>query len=179
MTRLRPSVLVGLLVMWAAAGCGGHPAAPQTPAPTPTPMPAPTPEPAPAEIYGCGLPRGKGSGRDCPRLNSDFHAEVEAAIEKVILEHPDYFDFRRARGGPWSFRVRNPAAYNFDVVENLRRMGFCAFDDGHEIAVKNDNSFSEQHQILSSDSFIIRGRPSYRATCFPAWDAIPPAGDDS
>ena len=174
-------MLVGLLVMCAAAGCGGHPAAPQTPAPTPTPLPAPapTPEPTPAEIYGCGLPRGKGLGRSCPRLNPSFHAEVEAAIERVIEEHPDYFDFRRARGGPWSFRVRNPAAYNFDVVENLRKMGFCALDDGKEIAVKNDNSFSDQYQILSSDSFIIRGRPSYRATCFPAWDAIPPAGDES
>jgi hypothetical protein len=40
-------------------------------------------------------------------------------------------------------------------------------------------SFSDQYQIVSSDNFIIRGRPSYRATCIPAWDAIPPAGDDS
>ncbi|HEY2941245.1 MAG TPA: hypothetical protein VGN09_02315 [Vicinamibacteria bacterium] len=176
----RRAVLLGLIVAGTlgAGGCGSRPTAP-APAPTPTPAPAPTPEPTPAEVYGCGLPRGQGRGWHCPRLNPTFDAEVEAAIEKVIAEHPDYFDFRRARGGPWSFRVRNREAYNFDVVENLRRMGFCALDDGKEIAVKNDNSFSDQYEIISSDNFIIRGRPSYRATCIPAWDAIPPAGDDS
>jgi hypothetical protein len=165
MSGLRPTALVGLLSLWAAGGCGGQP--------------VPSAPPPPTEVYGCGLPRGKGLGRGCPRLNHSFAGEVDAAIERVIEEHPDYFDFRRARGSPRSFRVRNPAAYNVDVVDNLRKMGLCALDDGKEIAVKNDNSFSDQYQILSSDVFIIRGLASYRATCFPAWDAIPPAGDDS
>jgi hypothetical protein len=35
---------------------------------------------------------------------------VDTAIQRVIDEHPDYFDFRRARGSPSSFRVRNQAA---------------------------------------------------------------------
>jgi hypothetical protein len=179
MSGLRPPILIGLLALATGGGCSGHPATPEPPAPTPTAAPAPTPQPAPAEVYGCGLPRGQGRGWSCPRLNPSFDVEVETAIQKVIEEHPDYFDFRRARGGPWSFRVRNREAYNFDVVENLRKMGFCALDDGKEIAVKNENSFSDQYQIVSSDNFIIRGRPSYRATCIPAWDAIPPAGDDS
>jgi hypothetical protein len=179
MARLRTAMLAGVLVAGGMGGCGDRPTTPETPAATPTPVPAPTPEPTPAQVYGCGLPRGKGLGTSCPRLNPSFDAEVEAAIEKVIEEHPTYFDFRRARGGPSSFRVRDRVGYNFEVVENLRRMGFCAYDDRQEIAVKNDNSFSDQYQIVSSDSFVIRGRPSYRATCFPAWDAIPPAGDDS
>jgi hypothetical protein len=179
MSGLRPPLLIGLLALATGGGCSGHPATPEPPAPTPTAEPAPTPQPTPAEVYGCGLPRGQGRGWGCPRRNPSFDVEVETAIQKVIEEHPDYFDFRRARGGPWSFRVRNREAYNFDVVENLRKMGFCALDDGKEIAVKNENAFSDQYQIVSSDNFIIRGRPSYRATCIPAWDAIPPAGDHS
>jgi hypothetical protein len=104
---------------------------------------------------------------------------VDAAIQRVIDQHLDYFDFRCARGSPGSFHVRAHGPYTFEVVENLRAMGLCALDDGKEIAVKNDNSFSDQYQVLSSDSFIIRGLASYRATCIPAWDAIPPAEDDS
>jgi hypothetical protein len=170
-------VLIGLLVLVTAGGCGGHPT---TPTPVPTPTPTPVVPPPPVEIYGCGLPRGKGLGRSCPRLNPAFDGEVDTAIQRVIDEHPDYFDFRRARGSPGSFRVRNGSAYTYDVVDNLRKMGLCALDDsGKEIAVKNDNSFSDQYQILSSEGFIVRGLASYRATCFPAWDAIPPAGDDS
>jgi len=100
-------------------------------------------------------------------------AELEAAIEQVIEDYPWFFDFRRARGGPTSYRVRNPAGYNREVVETLRRAGFCALDDGQEIGIKTTNDFSDHYQILSSDEFVIRGLPSYRSTCFPAWDAIP------
>jgi hypothetical protein len=53
-----------------------------------------------------------------------------------------------------------------------------ALDDGQEIGVKTSNDFSDHFQILSSDLFVIRGLPSYRSTCFPAWDAIPPHGDE-
>ena len=44
--------------------------------------------------------------------------------------------------------------------------------------MKTTNDFSDHFQILSSDLFVIRGLPSYRSTCFPAWDAIPPHGDE-
>jgi hypothetical protein len=154
--------------------CGG----PAPTAPEEAPAPPPTPEPSPTPIYGCGLPRGTGLGRNCPRVGSTFHGEVEAAIQYVVDVYPFFFDFRRARGGPTSYRVRNPAGYNREVVERLRRQGFCALDDGKEIGVKTSNNFSDHFQILSSDLFVIRGLPSYRSTCFPAWDAIPPHGDE-
>ena len=161
------AVIFALAALAAACG-GGAPAAPDAP-----PSAIPTPEPAPTPVYGCGLPRGTGIGRNCPRLRASYAAELEAAIEKVIEEHPWFFDFRRARGGPTSYRVRNPAGYNREVVENLRRAGFCALDDGQEIGIKTTNDFSDHYQILSSDLFVIRGLPSNRSTCFPAWDAIP------
>ena len=158
---------LGMLALGPACG------SPVPSAPAPPPAAEPTPEPAPTPVYGCGLPRGTGIGRDCPRLRATYAAELEAAIEQVIEEYPWFFDFRRARGGPTSYRVKNPAGYNREVVETLRRAGFCALDDGKEIGIKTSNDFSDHYQILSSDEFVIRGLPSYRSTCFPAWDAIP------
>ena len=161
--------LAVLAAVMTSGACGN----PTSVTPQAPPTPEPTPEPAPTPIYGCGLPRGTGIGRNCPRLHATYAAELESAIEQVVEEYPWFFDFRRARGGPTSYRVRNPAGYNREVVETLRRRGFCALDDGQEIGIKTTNDFSDHYQILSSDLFIIRGLPSYRSTCFPAWDAIP------
>jgi len=163
------SLFAALALIALGPGCGSSGPS----APGPPPAAEPTPEPAPTPVYGCGLPRGTGIGRDCPRLRATYAAELEAAIEQVVEEYPWFFDFRRARGGPTSYRVRNPAGYNREVVETLRRAGFCALDDGQEIGIKTTNDFSDHYQILSSDEFVIRGLPSYRSTCFPAWDAIP------
>ena len=167
--RVRPVPLAVLAAVLTFGACGSPtPSAPQA-----EPVVAPTPEPEPTPVYGCGLPRGTGIGRNCPRLQATYAAELEAAIEQVVEDYPWFFDFRRARGGPTSYRVRNPAGYNREVVETLRRAGFCALDDGQEIGIKTTNDFSDHYQILSSDLFVIRGLPSYRSTCFPAWDAIP------
>jgi len=128
------------------------------------PTPAP-PEP-PVEVYGCGLPRGTGLGRDCGRESPQFMDAINAAIDKTIAEHPELFRDLLRTGGP----------YMDEVVENLRRGGFCALNDGEEIAIKNSNDFNEQYDILSAQGHVLR---AYMVTCRPAWDAIPPAGDDS
>jgi hypothetical protein len=157
-----------------AAGCNR---ALPTAAPTPAPTPVPTPEPAPTPvvIYGCGLVRGTGDGHNCPREAPSFQAELDAAIDKVIAEHPDWFDLRRQRG-TGLYPVRNVPAYVDEVVENLRKAGLCALNDGEEIAVKRSNRFNDQFDIITSDAFV---RRSYRTTCYPAWHVIPPAGDNS
>jgi hypothetical protein len=174
-----PSALaVGVLGL-ALSGITGGGCSRRTPtAPQAEPAPVPTPEPTPTPVYGCGLPRGIGLGRNCPRLRATYADQIEAAIQKVVEEHPWFFDFRRARGTPESYRVRDPVGYNHEVIENLRRAGYCALDDGQEVGVKDSNDFSDHYQILSSDRFVIRGLPAYRSTCIPAWDAIPPHGDE-
>ena len=44
------------------------------------------------------------------------------------------------------------------------------------IYLKHPLMESEQYDILSSGGNVLR---AYMATCRPAWDAIPPAGDNS
>ena len=48
-------------------------------------------------------------------------------------------------------------------------MGYCAFYDGEELAIKNTNDFSEQYDISTSQGYVRQGDGSYRATCWPAW----------
>jgi len=131
---------------------------------TPVPVAPATPA-APVVVYGCGLPRGTGLGRDCGREDPQFMDAINGAIDKTIDEHPEIF-----AGGI------DVGAYVTEVVENLRRARFCALNDGEEIAIKNSNDFSEQYDIISSGGNVLR---AYMATCRPAWDAIPPAGDNS
>lgn len=134
---------------------------------TPPTAPAPPATPAPpVEIYGCGLPRGTGNGRSCGRESPEFMEAINGAIDKAIDEHPELFRDLHQTGGE----------YMDEVVENLRRAGFCALNDGEEIAIKNNNDFSEQYDILSAGGHVLR---AYMVTCRPAWDAIPPAGDGS
>jgi hypothetical protein len=144
--------------------------APQAAAPTPAPPSAATPA-----VFGCGLPRGAGNGHNCPRQAPTFQREIDAAIDKVIADFPEFFDFSRGHGAGLPAVVNVPQ-YVDEVVYNLRVMGLCALNDGEEIAVKNSNDFNDQFDIITSDAFV---RRSYRTTCYPAWNAIPPAGDDS
>jgi hypothetical protein len=134
-----------------------------------------TPAPTPAPIYGCGLPRGAGNGTGCPRESPTFQRELEIAIDRVIEEHPDWFDLRRPRA-TGLYPVRNVPDYVEAVVDNLRKQGLCALNDGEEIAIKNSNAFNDQFDIITADAFI---RRSYRTTCYPAWHVIPPAGNNS
>jgi hypothetical protein len=118
-------------------------------------------------VFGCGLPRGAGNGIGCGFENTVFFGQVRAAIDRTRREHPEWFD------GDIAVEV---GRYVDETVDNLRREGFCALNDGEEVAVKNSNDFSEQYDIISSRGAVIQ---IYTATCRPAWDAIPPAGNDS
>ena len=132
----------------------------------PTPPLAQTPEPA-AEVYGCGLPRGTGLGYDCHKETPQHLAAINTAIDRTEQERPDLF----------RDLLRNGGAYMDEVVENLRKAGYCALNDkNQEIAVKNSNDFSEQYDILSAGGHVLR---AYMVTCRPAWDAIPPHDDRS
>jgi hypothetical protein len=141
-----------------------------TPAAAPTPAPgAPTPTPAPPSGQTCGLGRGNGSGSGCPLERARFQEAVERAIDNVIRNNPSLFDKSKDRcvqGCPF---VRDTDGYWDAVTNEIRRLGYCATNDGEELAVKNSNSFNDQYDIINSEGFVRRGAGSYRATCYPAW----------
>jgi hypothetical protein len=131
---------------------------------------APAPPAAPVAAKGCGLPRGTGSGEGCPREQPSFLPQVEAALDRVVREHPDYFDLARARGCPNCYLVLQPKAYLRALVSALEDERLCATDeDGEELAVKNTNAWNDQYDVLTGEFFIRRQGGSYRATCYPAW----------
>src|SRR5258705_8969854 len=151
---------------------------PPEPSPSPTPPPAavatPTPAPAPTPVnarVACGVGAGSGDGLEhsCPRSGENFLAQVNSAINRVVTKSPQIFDLDNARGDG-GYYVKNVNQYFNQVVQELGNAGLCAVvDGGGEIAVKNNNKFSDQYHILISSGHIRRGETSYRATCTPAW----------
>ncbi len=152
-------------------------AAPTTPGNSPFPAPAPaatpTPEaPAPPPSSGggsggCGLP-SQSPKYSCQRTGGAFLDDVMIAIKRVISTQPSLFD-KKDFTCDICFRIRNHDAYTEAVVAEVKKMGYCAFYDGEELAIKNSNDFSEQYDISTSAGYVRQGDGSYRATCWPAW----------
>ena len=75
-------------------------------------------------------------------------------------------DSRCPQGCP---RVLNTDGYWAAVTSEIQRLGYCATNDGEELAVKDTNAWNDQYDIISGDGYIRRGTGSYRSTCYPAW----------
>ena len=152
--------------------CGGsNPVTPPPPSPTPTapPVTAPPVTQPPNPLTACGVGKGPGSGDDCPRTSPSFLSEVDAAINRTVAKHPEFFDLNDQRGRE-GYLVVNSDDYYRHVVAELGAVGLCArIDGGQEIAVKSDNNSNDQYHIMLSSRHIRRGDSSYRATCYPAW----------
>jgi hypothetical protein len=135
------------------------------PAAFPTPS-APPPQRAP----GCSLNLPPSRDVGCGRENPAFLPLVDAAIQKVADEHPEILDKNQVSGGQGWYKILNPEAYFREVVNNLQARGVCAWYDGEELAVKNENESSDQYDILAGEwpGYTRRGEGSYRTTCYPA-----------
>jgi hypothetical protein len=123
--------------------------------------------PLPPSPEGCNLPPSREVA--CSRQESgQFFGQVEGAVNQVMEERPDLFDFTdyATGNGP---RILDLAAYHQAVVDVLTPQGFCAKDDrGEEIAIKNENGFSEQYDVQFADEYVRIGQGIYRSTCHPA-----------
>jgi hypothetical protein len=144
------------------------------PTPTPTPAaPAPSqpsaPTPTPPSSNSCGMPPGTGSGNDCPYERASFQDIVEQAIDNAIRNNPSLFDMRDDKCPQGCPRVLNRDAYWSAVTREVQRLGYCATNDGEELAVKNSNAFNDQYAVVNSFGYVRRGFGSYRSTCYPAW----------
>jgi hypothetical protein len=169
---LRPSVLAAALAL---AACGSDtPVAPgldPSAGPTAAPTPAPTPTPWSPKV-ACGVGPGTGDGLEehCPRTSPSYLAEVDAAIDRVVARHPELVDLENRAGRGGYFVLNIDAFFDQVVLEIGQGSNLCATIDADlEIAVKRDNTSSEQYKLMWSSGYIRRGESSYRATCVPAW----------
>lgn len=122
--------------------------------------------PSPGQVPSCSLPGSRDVG--CGREKPSYLPQVDAAIQKVADEMPNLIDKSDVRGGNNWYRVLNVDAYVAAVVSKLNAVGLCARWDGLEMAVKGENRFSDQYDILAGDGYTRRGDGSYRVTCYPA-----------
>lgn len=144
------------------------PVVPNPGGPVPTPEPSPSATPSP-KATGCGLPPGTGDGHNCTRQSPSFLKEVESAMDQLVAEEPGLFDQRKTRGCGNCYLVLNPTRYAQRMADLMAERSLCGHYDGEELAVKVNNSFNDQYDILTSDMFIRRQLGSYRSTCYPAW----------
>ena len=162
----------GILAL--ALSCSSSSSSPTPPAATPsTPVAAASPSPAaspstPAPVTGQTCAYGFGTlETNCGRSGGAYVEDVNAAIDQVVRQHPDYFE-TGDQNGPGGFRVLRPHEYQVAVVGSLQQTGFCAETDDDTVAVKKSTSFSETYDILLSTGHVRRGESAYRETCNPA-----------
>ena len=143
-----------------------------SPSPNTPPGPGATPTPPPPRGSGCGLPAGTGSGANCPYQSASFQSDVERAIDNTIRDYPGLFDKRDDRCpslGNGCPRILDADGYWNAVTTEMQRLGYCATNDGEELAVKNTNSINDQYDVYNGEGFVRRGSGAYRSTCYPAW----------
>jgi len=121
------------------------------------------PAPSPA---GCALPPS--SEVACGRPDPQFLGDVAAAVDQVMKQRPELFDFgQTASGRDWPL-VKDMPAYHLAVVDALAGKGYCGKFDGEEIQLKRSNELSEHYDVNYADRYIRRGTGIYRISCYPA-----------
>ena len=134
---------------------------------SPSAVPLPSPG-LPPQQAGCPLAPSReiACGRE---PEGQHYGDVEAAITQILQDKPDLFDFSDRVPGTDFVRIRDLDAYNKGLVGILTSRGFCAKQDGEEIAVKKgSNTSSEQYDVEFSGTHTRRGGGIYRLTCYPA-----------
>jgi len=153
-----------LAVFAALASCGKSSSSPAS-----TPTPAPTAAPTPAAVttpraFACPFPAMPDLHITCPKLTPQLLSYVNTAVETVVAQQPQLFDFSDNLGeGSW--KVKDRQRYVDAVVAAIQAQGVCAKDDNEEIAVKTSNTFHEQYNIWTSGGYV---RRAYITTCVPA-----------
>jgi hypothetical protein len=175
---VRP-VLVCLVALLGACGGGDKtPSAPVTPPPTTQP-PLATMPPAPVLSESCvRIGASPASGKEkCGADHPQFLDQLDDAINELVHTHPELFDLNDIRGAG-GYRVLSEGAVWVGVIKNLDKQGLCAGQYSEEMAIKENNNYSDNYDILTADSHLRRGLSSYRSTCAPAsfTSGVPPAG---
>jgi hypothetical protein len=115
---------------------------------------------------GCSLPQSTFVA--CGRPESRFYGHVEAAIDQMMEEHPELFDYTDINPGTNWPRLTDTAAYQEGLMEILNEKGYCTLFDGEEIQMKRTNEFSEHYDVNVRDEYVRRGHGIYRGACYPS-----------
>jgi hypothetical protein len=172
MKERKPRTAALVAIVATALSCSGGSSTPSAPAPGPSATAAvPSPSPAapsnPASPAAASCRFGKGTPDTfCARRTPALLDDVDAAIEKLVQQHPEYFELTNLNG-PGGYRVLKPTEYHRGVTANLQDAGFCAETDALTVSVRNGTEFSEEYDILLATSHVRRGSGSYRQTCTP------------
>jgi hypothetical protein len=126
----------------------------------------PLPAPPPIVTAGCPLPPSQEVACD-DRGQASFYPLVDAAIDKLLHEQPQLFDFNDVKGQNWP-RVVNIDGYTQGIAKILSAQGLCARFDGREMQVKQTNDYNDQYAVLLSETWIRRGTGIYRGSCYPS-----------
>lgn len=162
MNLIAPRRIALIAVFAASSACGSSGPTPVAMA-TPTPVPIPSPSPTPL-AFKCPFPALPDLHITCPKLTPELSGYVNNAIEAVVAQQPQLFDFSN-NFGAGSWKVLDRQKYVSAVIAAIHAQGVCAKDDNEEIAVKNSNSFNEQYNIYTSGGYV---RRAYITTCIPA-----------
>lgn len=111
----------------------------------------------PSHYIACGRP---GDGQ--------FYPDVTAAIEQMMRDRPELFDYSDVTQGTGWPSARDPKAYQDGVVKILTGKGYCGIFDGEEITLKRTNEFTEHYDINYADRYVRLGNGIYRGACYPA-----------
>jgi hypothetical protein len=128
------------------------------------PLPEPPLQPSPA---GCPLPPSREVA--CSREPvGRYLADVSAAIDQILKERPELFDFTETPPGTDWPRVLDLPAYSNGIVDILTKKGYCGRWDGEEVQIKRTNEFNEQYDVDYQSNYIRTGDGIYRSSCYPA-----------
>jgi hypothetical protein len=171
--RIVPTGLLAALAATAlTCGGGSSPSAPVAATSPGVPPASPSPTVAPsasasASPAATACKYGKGDPDTfCERRNAALLPDVDAAIDRVVEQHPDWF-ILTDQNGPGGYKVLKQPEYYQGVTASLQSAGFCAETDTVSVSVRNGVDFSEEYDILLGTGHVRRGQGSYRQTCTP------------
>jgi len=132
----------------------------------PAAFPAPQ-TPLPPPPAGCPLPssRSLACGTEAQAV---FYDDVAAAIDQVLRDKPQLFDFtQHVPGTDWPL-ITDLSGYYQAIIAILDGKGYCVIFDGEEVEVKRTNELTEHFKIDYSNAYVRKGPKTYRGTCYPA-----------
>jgi hypothetical protein len=122
----------------------------------------------------CTIGKGDTDATCIDRGAPELLAEVDAAIDALVLQKPEMFDRDRVVGQN-GYLVLDPAGFYQGVAAILQAKGLCAEWDFEALQVKNSQARSERYDLLLSNDHIRRGAGSFRSTCTPASFPLDPS----